>query len=235
MLLANVPFVAKDGSWEVDLIVLMPDVGFATIEVKGGYVRRADGVWRQQTPDGDKVIDLDDQAKSERYLVERYLKGRWAFGKPRMAHFAALPDTDLGPEDPSPGCTRPRDRQGRPRRGRGAGPRRAERHLANEPKRPPGEAAVEVAAQILGGLADPGRDRAAGERLLAATPTSSPAPSTPCSTSSGRCRGTRWWAAPAAARRTSRWSRRGAGPRAVPGSRSSALPRAGGLGQPLAR
>ncbi len=108
VLLANIPFVAKDGSWEVDLIVLMPDVGFATIEVKGGYVRRADGLWRQQTPDGDKVIDLDEQSKSERYLVERYLKERWTFGKPRMAHFAALPDTDLGPEDPSPGL--PRDR-----------------------------------------------------------------------------------------------------------------------------
>lgn len=169
VLLANVPFVSNDGNWEVDLVVLMPDAGFATIEVKGGYVRRADGQWRQRTSEGDKAIDLDEQAKSGRYLVERYLRDHWKFGKPRMAHFAALPDTDLGPEDPSPGL--PRDRviaKGDLADAAGRvydvlmGP------LANEPKRPPGEAAVGAAAQILGGVADPGRDRAAGEQLLAA-------------------------------------------------------------------
>jgi hypothetical protein len=169
VLLANVPFVSKDGSWEVDLIVLIPEVGFAAIEVKGGYVRRADGEWRQQTPEGDKVIDLDEQAKSGRYLVERYLKEHWRFGKPRMAHFAALPDTGLGPEDPSPGLPRNRvlakgdlaDAAGRLHdvlRGT----------LANEPNRAPGQDAVDAAAAVLGGVADPGRDRLEGERLLAA-------------------------------------------------------------------
>ncbi len=36
VLLANVRFTGLDGDWEVDLVVGMPDAGFAAIEVKGG-------------------------------------------------------------------------------------------------------------------------------------------------------------------------------------------------------
>ncbi len=35
------------GEVEIDLLVLMPDVGAAVIEVKGGHVTFAGGQWRQ--------------------------------------------------------------------------------------------------------------------------------------------------------------------------------------------
>ena len=109
VLLANVRFTGEhDGDWEADLILLLPDAGFATIEVKGGHVWREAGQWHQRTPDGVKTLDLADQAVSEKYLVRRHLTrhARWTLGKPRMAHFVALPDeavaadADLGPDLP---------------------------------------------------------------------------------------------------------------------------------------
>ena len=155
VLLANTRFVGEDGNWETDLILLMPE-GFATIEVKGGYVHRSQGRWLQETPDGVKALDLDEQAVSEMYLVRRYLQHRWSFGNPRMAHFVALPDTEMGPDDPSPGLPRNRvltkneltDAAGRIHdvlRGR----------LHHEPKRGPGPDGVDAAADLLGGVADP--------------------------------------------------------------------------------
>jgi hypothetical protein len=155
VLLANTRFVDEDGNWETDLILLMPE-GFATIEVKGGYVHRTQGQWLQETPNGVKRIDLDEQALSEMYLVRRYLQHRWSFGKPRMAHFVALPDTEMGSDDPSPGLPRNRiitktelkDAAGRVHDIL-TGP------LHNEPNRPPGQDGVDAAADLLGGAADP--------------------------------------------------------------------------------
>ena len=108
VLLANVRFTGLDGDWEVDLVIGMPDAGFAAIEVKGGNVWRADGTWWQQTPQGRRAIDLEDQATSGKYLLRRYLERNphWSHGKPRMIHMVILPDTTLGPEDPSPGLPR---------------------------------------------------------------------------------------------------------------------------------
>ncbi len=108
VLLANVRFTGLDGDWEVDLVVGMPDAGFAAIEVKGGHVWREAGSWWQQTPQGKKAIDLEDQATSGKYLLRRYLKRHagWTHGELRMIHMVILPDTELGPEDPSPGLPR---------------------------------------------------------------------------------------------------------------------------------
>lgn len=157
VLLANVRFTGLDGDWEVDLVVGMPDAGFAAIEVKGGHVHRAEGQWWQQTPEGRRAIDLEDQATSGKYLLRRYLQRHpgWRHGKPRMIHMVMLPDTILGPEDPSPGL-----------------PRRwiIDKHqlndaaglvfdlltgrLPNEPSTLPGIDVVDDAAEILGGRGD---------------------------------------------------------------------------------
>ena len=157
VLLANVRFTGLDGDWEVDLVVGMPDAGFAAIEVKGGNVWRADGTWWQQTPKGRRAIDLEDQATSGKYLLRRYLERNphWSHGKPRMIHMVILPDTTLGPEDPSPGLPRQWiiDKDQLPdAAGRIfdllTGP------LKNEPQRMPGVDAVDDAAEILGGRGD---------------------------------------------------------------------------------
>ena len=93
VLLANVRFTGLDGDWEVDLVVGMPDAGFAAIEVKGGHVWREAGTWWQQTPQGKKAIDLEDQATSGKYLLRRYLKKHagWTHGELRMIHMVILP------------------------------------------------------------------------------------------------------------------------------------------------
>ena len=157
VLLANVRFTGLDGDWEVDLVVGMPDAGFAAIEVKGGHVWREAGSWWQQTPQGRRAIDLEDQATSGKYLLRRYLKRhpRWMHGDLRMIHLVILPDTELGPEDPSPGLPREwiidrtelSDAAGRVY-DLLTGP------LRNEPAALPGIDVVEDAAEILGGRGD---------------------------------------------------------------------------------
>ena len=157
VLLANVRFTGLDGDWEVDLVVGMPDAGFAAIEVKGGHVWREAGSWWQQTPQGKRAIDLEDQATSGKYLLRRYLKKHpdWTHGELRMIHMVILPDTELGPEDPSPGLPRTwiidrtelADAAGRVF-DLLTGP------LRNEPHALPGIDVVEDAAQILGGRGD---------------------------------------------------------------------------------
>ncbi len=163
VLLANVRFTGEqDGDWEVDLILLLPDAGFATVEVKGGHVWREDGQWHQQTPDGTKRIDLADQAVREKYLVRRYLENhpRWTGGRPRMAHFVALPqqhvglDDELGPDLPR---TRVLDRD----QTKDAAAVIWEvlgKRLANEPARAPGTRLTELATDLIAGRGDPQRE-----------------------------------------------------------------------------
>jgi hypothetical protein len=165
VLLANMRFTGRqDGDWEVDLILLLPDVGFATIEVKGGRVWWQDAQWHQQTAEGIKVIDLADQAVSEKYLVRRWLEQhpRWTGGRPRMAHFVALPqqqvrdDTELGPGLPrnrvidkdqiKDAASIVREVLSRP--------------IGNEPDRAPGPDLTDLAVEILAGRGDPQRDLA---------------------------------------------------------------------------
>ncbi len=161
VLLANVRFTGHDGDWEADLVVGLPDSGFAVIEVKGGQVWRAEGQWWQRTAQGDKAIDLDEQANSEKYLVSRFLAGhpRWKGGRPRMVHMAALPDTTVGPQDPSPGLPRAWIID------KGDLPDAAGRiydllqsNLATQPHQRPGLDEVDLAAELIGGRGDPQAD-----------------------------------------------------------------------------
>jgi hypothetical protein len=157
VLIVGQRFSDRDGDWEVDAILLMPE-GFVSIEIKGGRVSRADGAWWQQTRDGRKQIDLEDQAVRGKHLVKRWLTRQptWAFGSPRMAHLVVFPDTTLGPEDPSPGL--PRDwiidkTQVADTVGRAWDLISGQLH--QEPVAAPGIAAVEAAADLLCGRGDP--------------------------------------------------------------------------------
>lgn len=163
VLLHGVRFVANDGDWEADLVVLLPE-GFCVIEVKGGHVRFADGEYWQQTPDGPKSIDLTEQALSEKYLLRRYLANHpaWQFGHVRMAHLVALPDMQLAADaDFGPGLPRTHIIDGTQLADAvGIAFDRVTTAVHNEPMRVPGVAGVELAAEILGGTRDPVRELA---------------------------------------------------------------------------
>lgn len=157
VLLANQIFTGYDGDWEADLIVAMPGSGYAVIEVKGGRVWRQDGQWWQRTAEGAKAIDLEEQARSERYLVDRYLQGhpRWPHGRLRAVHMVALPDMRLGPEDPSPGLPREWIVDADDLRGiAGRIYDLLDVDRPNQPRRRPSQDEVDLAAELLGGRGD---------------------------------------------------------------------------------
>ena len=94
----------QGGDVEIDLLVLMPDVGAAVIEVKGGHVTFADGSLRQSGADGVHAIDPVGQARRGVHALRRFLEGRpdWSRGPVRAAWLVCLPYTDvtddLGPQ-----------------------------------------------------------------------------------------------------------------------------------------
>src|SRR5450631_1811350 len=80
---------------EADLVVLLPGVGWAVIEVKGGDVRRREGVWEQRQQGIWHRIDPVAQAQDCRHVLQRSLT-RWASQAEhsRTVHLVALPDRD---------------------------------------------------------------------------------------------------------------------------------------------
>lgn len=94
------------GDVEIDLIVLMPNAGVGIIEVKGGTVTFADGVWHQTGKDGTHQIDPTGQARRGWHAFQRFVERQrgWSRGKLRGDWFLAFPQTpipeghDMGPE-----------------------------------------------------------------------------------------------------------------------------------------
>jgi hypothetical protein len=85
----------RQHEYEADLVVLLPGVGWAVIEVKGGDVRRRDGVWEQRQQGTWHRISPVAQAQDCRHVLQRSL-ARWASQaeQSRAVHLVALPDRD---------------------------------------------------------------------------------------------------------------------------------------------
>lgn len=106
-LAANVHLHSHEDSYEADLVVGYPDLGFAVIEVKGGRVQHTDEGWVQLTHDGPKPIDPAGQADRGKRLLDSYARARgWSHGPLRFEHLVAFPDVELGPEPPAPDLPR---------------------------------------------------------------------------------------------------------------------------------
>ena len=97
----------KNGDVEADFLVLMPGLGVAVIEVKGGRVTYADGEWTLtgiSDPNYARRIHPVDQARKAKHALRRYLdrQPEWSLGLVRSAWFVVLPETlvdgDYGPE-----------------------------------------------------------------------------------------------------------------------------------------
>lgn len=95
----------QHGDVEIDVVVLMPELGAAVIEVKGGYVQFRDGRFIQ-TGAGQREIEPVDQARKGLWALRRYLERQpdWSRGRVNATWLVAFPFTpvtgDMGPSAP---------------------------------------------------------------------------------------------------------------------------------------
>ena len=97
----------KNGDVEADFLLLMPELGVAVIEVKGGRVSYTDGEWTLTgitDPNYRRRISPIDQARKAKHALRRYLdrQPEWSLGLVRSSWFVVMPETevtgDFGPE-----------------------------------------------------------------------------------------------------------------------------------------
>lgn len=85
----------RQHEYEADLVVLLPGAGWAVIEVKGGDVRREEGVWEQRQQGYWRRIDPVGQVQDCRHVLQRYLARHGSQAENyRAVHLVALPDRD---------------------------------------------------------------------------------------------------------------------------------------------
>jgi hypothetical protein len=98
----------RQREYEADIVVLIPDAGWAVIEVKGGSVRRHEGVWEQRQEGLWRPIDPVGQAQDCRHVLQRYLARHGSQAEhSRAVHLIALPDSEVDDRFESPGLPRP--------------------------------------------------------------------------------------------------------------------------------
>lgn len=97
----------KNGDVEADFLLLIPGLGVAVLEVKGGLVTYAGGEWKLTSlsdPNYERRIHPVDQARKAKHALRRYLdrQPEWTLGLIRSAWFVTMPQTpvagDFGPE-----------------------------------------------------------------------------------------------------------------------------------------
>ena len=97
----------RQHEFEADLVVLLPGAGWAVIEVKGGDVRRQEGVWEQRQQGTWRRIDPVGQAQDCRHVLQRSLARHGAQAEhSRAVHLVALPDRDADDRFEAPGLPR---------------------------------------------------------------------------------------------------------------------------------
>ena len=97
----------RQNEYEADIVVLIPGAGWAVIEVKGGDVRRRDGVWQQRQKGVWQPIDPVGQAQDCRHVLQRYLARHGSSAEhSRAAHMVGVPDCEVGDGVESPGLPR---------------------------------------------------------------------------------------------------------------------------------
>jgi hypothetical protein len=98
VLIANLRLTDERKDHEVDLVVLMPDIGLVTVEVKGGSVWWDDG-WRIMRRGHEATIHPVDQARDAKYALRTYVERdeRWG-SRTRVAwsHAVVTPYSEFG-------------------------------------------------------------------------------------------------------------------------------------------
>lgn len=91
-----------------DLVVAVPGVGIAVIEVAGGHVAHDDGAWTRTDAAGIRAIDPVGRAQRAHRALLDYL-GRhsaWSGSRPRTAHLVAFPFATVPDDLEAAGCPR---------------------------------------------------------------------------------------------------------------------------------
>jgi hypothetical protein len=97
---------------ELDLVVLMPEVGIVVVEVKGGSVSVDDeGRWWQRSGGQTRRIHPVDQARDGKYALRHYVESDpgWAHSsrtRVRWGHAVVTPFTHLDQDFATPDCPR---------------------------------------------------------------------------------------------------------------------------------
>jgi hypothetical protein len=98
VLIANLRLTDERKDHEVDLVVLMPEIGIVTVEVKGGSVWWDDG-WRIMRRGHEATIHPVDQARDGKYALRAYVERdeRWG-SRTRVAwsHAVVTPYSEFG-------------------------------------------------------------------------------------------------------------------------------------------
>ena len=110
-LLANVRLTDAKKDHELDVVVLMPDVGVLVLEVKGGQVRVEGEDWVTGTGDHRRVIHPVSQARDGKYALRHYIETdpRWkqsSRSRVRFGHAVITPYTALADDFATPDCPR---------------------------------------------------------------------------------------------------------------------------------
>ncbi len=110
-LLANLRLTDEKKDHELDVVVLMPDVGVLVLEVKGGQVRVEGDDWVTGTGDHRRVIHPVSQARDGKYALRHYIETdpRWkqsSRSRVRFGHAVVTPYTTLADDFATPECPR---------------------------------------------------------------------------------------------------------------------------------
>ena len=95
-----------DGDIEVDLLVLLPEMGAAVVEVKGGLITYSGGKVMQADGHGEREIKPFTRAMQQMHSLRRYIENQptWSRGHLRAAWLACFPHTQItgsmGPQGP---------------------------------------------------------------------------------------------------------------------------------------
>ncbi|CAN5279754.1 MAG: NERD domain-containing protein [Nocardioides sp.] len=92
VVLSNLRLVGPDRDYEIDFVVLMPEVGILALEVKGGSVWYDDG-WIQSSKGESKWIDPVAQVIENKYAARAFVEAdrRWSRGHLGWSHGVVTP------------------------------------------------------------------------------------------------------------------------------------------------
>jgi hypothetical protein len=111
VLLANVRLTSQRKDHELDIVVLMPDVGIVVVEVKGGSVSvDAQGQWWSGGGTRKSRVRPVEQCRDGKYALREFIEAdpRWRNRRSRVrfGHAVVVPFTDLADDFATTDCPR---------------------------------------------------------------------------------------------------------------------------------